>query len=747
MKYAIIIASVFLTVSPPARAAAIDGLDSMPERDAIELEGVTVTAIKQNPNIRTQATAVTSLRQEELERNGAHSVKTVAEMVPNFFIPDYGSRMTSTIYVRGLGARIDQPAIGLNVDNVPVMYKENYDFDVMDIARVEMQRGPQGTLYGRNTMGGVMNIYTLSPLFYQGTRLLAEYGSHHSYRLGASTYQALRHGLGISAGAYYHSTDGEFTNQCNGQKADWEHQLNGRMKLEWVASPTLSVSNALSLSSNRQGGYPYEYVKTGRIAYNDTCFYKRTSILDGLTIRKDFGRFTLSSITSYQYIDDNMTLDQDFTPLPYFTLTQARKEHAVTEDLVARHKQNGYECLTGLFGFYRHCDMRAPVTFKDTGISQLIESHVNEAIPSYPISWDTRQFVLQSNFNSNNWGVALYHQSSYDWRNFTFAAGVRLDYENATLHYHSETHTGYTINDLAANTVFAHEHIDIDERGKLSKHFLQLQPKFTVSYRLRGNTWESIYASVSKGYKAGGFNTQMFSDVLQQKMMNKMGIGSNYNIDRIVSYKPEKAWNYELGTHIECWERRVKSDVSLFYMDCRDRQLTVFPDGTTTGRVMTNAGKTRSLGAELSMSIAPCEHTGLNLSYGYCNAEFVKYNDGKADYKGNKVPYSPTHTLFGEVFHVFNINKSSLWLQTLTLDANVKAAGEIYWNEANSLKQPFYAQLGASATLKGRHYSLELWGRNLTDTQYSTFYFKSIEHEFLQRGRSMELGATLRLNL
>ena len=125
----------------------------------------------------------------------------------------------------------------------------------------------------------------------------------------------------------------------------------------------------------------------------------------------------------------------------------------------------------------------------------------------------------------------------------------------------------------------------------------------------------------------------------------------------------------------------------------------------------------------------------------------MKYNDGKADYKGNKVPYSPTHTLFGEVFHVFNINKSSLWLQTLTLDANVKAAGEIYWNEANSLKQPFYAQLGASATLKGRHYSLELWGRNLTDTQYSTFYFKSIEHEFLQRGRSMELGATLRLNL
>ena len=116
---------------------------------------------------------------------------------------------------------------------------------------------------------------------------------------------------------------------------------------------------------------------------------------------------------------------------------------------------------------------------------------------------------------------------------------------------------------------------------------------------------QTLYASVSKGYKAGGFNTQMFSDVLQQKLMGMMGIGASYDVDKIVSYKPEKAWNFEVGSHIDCWNHRVKSDIGLFFMDCTDRQLTVFPDGTTTGRVMTNAGKTRSWGCLLYTSPSP----------------------------------------------------------------------------------------------------------------------------------------------
>ena len=146
-----------------ARAAAGSG-------DTLSLGEVTVTAIKQSADMRTQATTLTVIGRQEAERNQVLSVKTAADLVPNLFIPDYGSRMTSTVYVRGIGTRIDQPAVGLTIDNVPVMTKENYDFDLMDVARFEVLRGPQSTLYGRNTLGGVMHVYTLSPLNYQRHR-------------------------------------------------------------------------------------------------------------------------------------------------------------------------------------------------------------------------------------------------------------------------------------------------------------------------------------------------------------------------------------------------------------------------------------------------------------------------------------------------------------------------------------------------------------------------------------------------
>ena len=715
--------------------------------DTVTLDDVTVTAIKQG-TATGFATASTVLGRREVERNGIVTVRNVSDLVPNFFLPEYGSRMTSTIYVRGLGARIDQPSMGLNIDNVPVMCKENYDFDIADISRVEMLRGPQSTLYGRNTMGGLMNVYTLSPMQWQGTRIIAEMASHMTLKVGASHYARINDKLGIAGGIYYTSTNGQYTNQYNGKKCDWERQGAGRLKLEWQPSASLLLSNTLSASISRQGGYPYEWVETRQIAYNDTCFYRRTSIIDGLTVTKHFDHWSLSSITSYQYIDDNMTLDQDFTPLPYFTLTQARREHAVTQEVVARGDDSrAYKWLVGAFGFYRRYKMDAPVTFKDTGIARLIEDHINSVNPYYPVVWNERSFLLGSRFTNPTWGVALYHQSSYDWKRFTFTAGLRLDYEHTSLNHHSETHTGYRVMDAATGEVFHSNNIDIDDGGSLSKHFTELLPKFSITYHLPTAGESSIYASVSKGYKAGGFNTQMFSDVLQQRLMGIMGIGAAYDINDIVGYKPEKAWNYEIGGHFESANRSVRGDLALFYIDCRDRQMTIFPDGTTTGRIMTNAGKTRSVGAEASLGVNFTDNLGMNLSYGYCDARFVRYNDGKADYKDKHVPYCPQHTLFAQAFYTYNFKDDSDWAQSITLDASLKGTGEIYWNEANTQRQPFYALLGSSITLAGKHYSLQLWGQNLTGTRYNTFYFVSISHEFLQRGRGRMLGATLRINI
>ncbi len=715
--------------------------------DTLSLGEVTVTAIKQSSDLRTQATALTVIGRQEAERNQVLSVKTAADLVPNLFIPDYGSRMTSTVYVRGIGTRIDQPAVGLTIDNVPVMTKENYDFDLTDLSRFEMLRGPQSTLYGRNTLGGVMNVYTLSPLNYQGTRALVEGANHGTWRVGASHYRLLHDNLGLSLSAQYNSTRGEFTNRYNGRRCDWERMFGVRAKVEWRNHDGWYVSNVASMSVSRQGGYPYEWVETGEIAYNDTCFYRRTSVMDGLTIKKDLDHYSVSSITSYQYLDDNMTLDQDFTERDYFTLTQARREHAVTQDFIVRshERAEGYNWLAGASAFYRRYRMDAPVTFYDYGISQLIEKHVNDALPQYPIEWDTRSFELGSHFTSPNCGAALYHESTYRWGQWTLQAGVRLDYEHARLNYRSATHTGYSILVAATGELFAHEAIDIDESGTLDKDFFNILPNVSLTWHPWAGKNHTVYLAVSRGSKAGGFNTQMFSDVLQQRLMKMMGIGMAYDVDKMVGYKPEKAWNYELGGHFECWDARVQSDLGLFFMDCRDRQLTVFPQGTTTGRMMTNAGKTHSWGAELAMTVSPSRLTRMSLSYGFTHATFKDYDDGKVDHSGKRVPYAPMHTLFAEASHSFEVGGDRDRL--LTLAANVRATGDIYWDEANTLRQPLYALLGASVTWQQRHYSLQLWGRNLTGTDYKTFYFVSIQHPFLQRGHGRQLGATLRLTL
>ncbi len=747
--YILIISSSIIFMGFSALANPVTDYQQLPSDSTINLSEVSITAIKQGQSLQDEAIASTVIGKKNIERLNIVTMRDASEFVPNFYIPQYGSRMTSSIYVRGIGARIDQPVVGLNIDNVPFLNKDNYDFDLIDIERIEMLRGPQSTLFGRNTMGGLINIYTLSPLSYQGLRLFGEYSSGNSYKAAASYYTKINDRLGIAVVGYYNSTDGFFTNLNNGKKCDWEHQGSGRIKLQWNPSDNLKVENTFSFSISRQGGYPYAALSTGEINYNDTCFYRRTNFNDGLTLKWKINDFTISSITSYQYINDNMTLDQDFLPVSYFTLTQARVEHALTQDFVARSNESKpYRWLTGLFGFYKHTDMDAPVTFKDYGINQLIEKNRNEANPTYPIEWDDRNFPLYSHFKNPNYGIAAYHQSTYVLDDWTFSAGLRFDFEHSSLRYNSRCNSGYTtyhVQPDGTRSIYAHENIDIDDTGTLSKSFFQILPKLSVLYRLPFDNPSNLYASVSKGYKAGGFNTQMFSDVLQQKIMGVMGIGANYSIDDVVSYKPEKSWTYEIGTHIECMDRKIQTDISAFYIQCTDQQITVFPDGTTTGRIMTNAGKSRSYGAEIALKIRPIDRMEINGSYGYTNAKFIEFNNGKTDYSGKFIPYAPHNTLYAGINYSQPINKE--WLRFISFNLNMRGVGNIYWDEANTAKQPFYAQLGASIRFEQKHYSLDFWGQNLTNTQFNTFYFVSIGNAFLQKGKTRQIGVTLRINL
>ena len=722
------------------------------------LGGVTVTAIKQNPDLSLQPLAATVINREQTEMWSINSLKGVSEISPNFYMPDYGSRMTSSIYVRGIGSRMDNSAVGMTVDNVPFLNKNAYDFMLVDIDRIEVLRGPQSTLYGRNTMGGQINIYTLKPMDYQGSRVAATIGNGPTANLSLAHYAKFRPNLAMLFAGNFMFCDGFYKNAYNAKKVGAEKGGGLRWTTQWQISPVVTADNTAAFNYTQQGGYAYEYVGSDLINYNDTCFYRRNTVSDALTIKWTSEKFTLSSITSFQHITDNMTLDQDFLPLKYFTLTQAIHESSFTQDVVLRGREGVYSWLAGAFGFYKHTSMRAPVTFGEDGISALITDRINnnDRIPIKLVFADSNgpidNIALDSRFKMNTYGLALYHQSAVDLGRWNMSLGLRLDYEKNTLDYRSVCNTAVEayMKSGVPPVAILKAPIDVDESGQLKSDYLEFVPKFTVSYDLPMESGSSLYASIGKGYKAGGFNNQMFSEILKERMQAEVMAlmpgaivdDTPLDIDRIVKYKPERSWNYEIGAHISCAQGRVMTDLAVYYIDLTDQQLTTFPDGTTTGRITTNAGKSRSYGAEVQIRFAPTWHWNFNVSYGYTNAKFRKYVDGVNDYKGKYVPYAPQNTLFLSAAYSHKIGQS--W--TMMYDVNMRGIGRIYWNEANDASQPFYVLPGASVKAKRDWIEIEGWIENFTGTKFDTFYFESINNRFLQKGKPRLFGLTLRFN-
>ena len=737
----IITALAAVAAAPVFAAGSLSGADST--QYVTNLRDVEVVGVKQP--IGDAMDLETVIDSVDIDRYRIKSVRDISDIVPNFFIPAYGSRMTSSIYVRGLGSRIDQPVVGLNVDNVPYLNKDNYDFDLVDIKKIEVLRGSQAVVNGRNAMAGQINITTMSPWDFNGIRVKADFSRFNTADAAVSWYGRITRKVATSVTAAIGTTDGAYKNAAKPKDSDYcgrEHQISARWKTSWHPDSRWSLSNTFYINGSKQEGYPYENLSTGMIAYTDTSFYRRFGFSDGLTVSYTGKRMIATSITSVQYLDDNMTMDQDFTPAQYFTLTQKRHEWALTQDLFAKGTRGRYDWLGGVFGFYKPTDMDAPVTFLNDGIERLIENNVNRVLPpGMQLRWDSREMRLGSDFNIHDGGFALYHQSTLRAGRFTLQAGLRWDIEHVSMDYHSLVNTSATMmRKMPAGTMvpIGTREIKIDTCGHLSDTFNQLLPRLSVEFDAgRGF---GLRASVAKGYKAGGYNTQMFSDVLQQQLMSSMGMESAYDISEMMTYKPEKSWTYELtGTYTG---NALNFDATLFFMDCKDQQLTVFPEGQTTGRAMINAGRTRSLGAELSLQWQATDAVVLRATYGYTDATFRQHSRA-GDLRGKKLPYAPEHTLFGAVDYRLPF---TFWGIEPSVNVSARAVGPIYWDDQNTVRQNLYATLDASVTFTHRLGSLSLWGANLTDTKYSTFYFKSIGNTFVQRANPWSIGATLRIN-
>lgn len=784
-------------------------------------EIVVVATPKENSRLRQQTLSSNSFSQWDMQQNRITSIKSLSSLVPNLYIPSYGSKLTTAAYIRGIGSRINTPAIGLYVDNIPFVNKNAFDFNYAEIERIDVMRGPQGTLYGRNTMGGLIRVYTKSPFDYQGTDVKLGAATYGDYNASVTHYHRISDRFAFSGGVFYSHMGGFFKNEGrDNERMDKGDEVGARVRAIYLPNANSKLDFTLNYEYLNQGGYPYEYTGVvngsnetlpagvGKISYNSESGYKRNLLNAGLNFEHQANRFTFNSITGFQFLRDHMDLDQDFTLVDLYTMMQKQNSKTLSQEFTVKSKPGSrWEWTTGLSGFYQWLSTDGPVVFRQDGvawINQMMNRMGNQYLPTISQGPMTMSFVFSDLIQGNELAFpgtyhtptlngALFHQSTFNdllgLSGLSLTLGMRFDYGYMKLDYDASTTFTHRYG-LNGHLVMPGRERDItlvpeaDYRvtrafqGDLNHDYWQVLPKFALKYDFDGKN--NVFASVTKGYRAGGYNIQMFSDLLQYSMrsailqdvanatipvvqqqpaipadtkqtiigvLSGMAGDNEYDINTSTLYEPEYSWNYEVGSHLTLFDNRLQADLSAFWMDTHNQQLARF-SSSGLGRVTTNAGKSRSLGTELSFRTQLTDALSLNGSYGYTYATFDDYpmpttSNPDNNLKGNYVPFVPKHTYTVGGQYVFGMQPSA-WLDQIVLFANYSGAGRIYWTETNEVSQSAYGVLNSRISFRKGKGQIDFWFNNLLNTDYDTFYFETMGRGFRQKSNPLQAGVELR---
>ena len=718
-------------------------------------------------NPQQQARQVTLLTTADLKALQVSAPKDIASQVPNLVMPDYGCAMTSSVYVRGMGARLDQPVIGISVDGIPLLDKNTFDHTLTDLTNAAFFAGPQGTLYGRNTMGGLLALHTRQPLDIndKAGSISLSYGSANSIQAQASVYHNINNRFGWALSGTYRRTDGFYTNLYTNDQVDRGQNASIRLLLQYRPDYRWTLFHTTTAGYTSQGAFPYADARTGSIAFNSPASYHRISLQESMRAVRKSEQRQIELMATYQLLNDRMLMDQDYTPMSYFTLEQRQLQHAAMIDAVwtEQTKAEWYRFSLGTAAFIKHNTMDAPVTFMQDGIDSLILKNANNGIqkifPDDSLEIAESIIPMNNHFLLLNTGAAVYHQSEFiPLPRLHITAGLRLDLEHTAMDYDASSLLHYRMTAMMTRQ----RPLEMKLKGHIDHTYFQVLPRLDIRY-----DWDklTLYAYGARGSKAGGYNPQIFSTILQNRMMSDlmkdMGVhmdnttNPRYSRPDITEYRPESAWTAEIGIHTLIFQHlqlnnnhTLRLDADGFYSDIADLQVTVFPEGKTTGRMMANAAHAHTAGAEAALHY---HWTGkqwrinLHTAYGFTDARFSQFFNGIEDYAGRIVPYAPRHTLSARVTTQYRFTSSAvLCPQSVALTLALSGQGRTYWNEANTLYQPFYATVDGNLQLAWMHLAVNLWARNLTDTDYNLFYFVSMSNAFFQKARPLQAGITLR---
>jgi iron complex outermembrane receptor protein len=695
------------------------------EEDAQQLEGVVVQgfagvvgrARKRTESVQTVPESVTALNAEGIENNGINNVANFAKLVPNLKLNSSQSAGINFLTVRGIPQirNADAP-VAFVIDGVTIPDPSLLNQELFDLALIEVVKGPQGALYGKNAIGGAINIYSKEPVNTTKNNLTIGYGNANALLTQFVSSGAIKKDkVFYRLSSQFKNFDGLLTNEFDGQKVDFERNFNIRGQLIARITDNFKASATIQFIDIAAGAARYSVNPTGNVFVdgfpggpldpnpeegNNVINHDEPGKSDvsnafaNLNLEYTAGKVKVQSITSYNHVDRSLSGDLDFTPFDDFTQGETAETKTFNQELRLNNVASEGKLNWSAGGFYQ--DIEKP--FFQDGLSR--DFDLNQLF--YGIAAD----VVNTTTTFALFGFMDYKLTD----KLTASAGFRYD-----------------------NDTFKQQDNLFDETSERSNNIIQ--PKASLSYQATENAL--IYANYGRGYRTGGYNpaiTDRFNREFEDKLTD----------------------NFELGFKTSMWNNRFILNGSAFYTDFTNQQQYLF-DLDTFYAGNYNYDKSRIIGFELDAKVRLSKYLDLLANYGFVDSEIIEggstggANGTTTDlnvFNGKKTPFVPINN--------FNIGlESNVEISegvNFNANINLNSTGKTYWDELN--QDPFttsaYQLLDARASIAFDNIKFTIWGNNILDTQYYTEYvpgslFGAFD-DLGWRGRPATFGASVSID-
>ena len=701
---------------------AVDGLSVTLKQKSKQLDEVVVSAQKEEALLRQLPVSVSHISAAQVQEYRLWNSKDIAAIVPNLYAYDPGDKRNVTS-IRGIATTSYDPAVATYIDGVNQFGLDTYIAQLFDVDHIEILRGPQGTLYGRNAMGGVVNIITKRPTNQPAGFAEISIGNKGQQRYSAGIRVPLvKDKLFFGAAGLYDHLNGYYWNDFNQSKYDRQNNITGNYYLRFLPGNLWNLTLNLKHSNNTNHG-PFPLVNGVDEAFNNAYHLSQNAVTQmndntgnaSLSAVYSGHAFSFTSQTAYQSNSRiyKTPIDADFSPIDGITIINNYGKD-----------WNKVKVWTQEFKFSSPAASTAPfkwtagsyLFYQDNPVKQA--THLgNDAALVIPGIMDKNFSTINTSVGKST-GLAFFGQATYTISSkLDLTGGLRYDYEHK-----KQDILGEYQPDSSPNPVFAYRS---DTTAKASFH--AVSPKLSLAYRASASSL--LFLSYSRGYRAGGL-TSLSSDLSQPALY---------------AYKPEYSNNIEAGAKNMLLQNKLMVNVTAFYTTVNDAQVPtlVLPAAVVITR---NTGKLTSKGVELELAATPANGLELAYSFGYNQAKYTSLklaqNGAEVNLQGKYQLFTPDITSMLAVQYSYGLGKSGR--SRLVARGEWKYLGRQYFDLSNSIRQSAYGLFNTRFGFEGKQFSVLLWGRNLAGKKYIGYAY---DFGAIHLGDPKTVGVTVQVKL